>query len=166
MRSVTGRYFSGTRHECGKLAALHELAHDVRGEVVEISAAHERAAREHLLHELGRRLDPAQAQARREDLRKGAERAQAMDSALRKHLSGIARWQKPAGGYFFWLELPEGADSSALEAAARAAGTGFLPGTFCSTSGGLRHCIRLSFAHYTVPEIHEGIGRLARAFIK
>jgi 2-aminoadipate transaminase len=95
-----------------------------------------------------------------------AERAQAMDSALRKQLSGIARWQKPAGGYFFWLELPEGADSGALEAAARAAGTGFLPGTFCSTSGGLRHCIRLSFAHYTVPEIHEGIGRLARAFIK
>jgi len=95
-----------------------------------------------------------------------AERAQAMDVALRKQLSGIARWQKPAGGYFFWLELPEGADSSTLEAAARAAGTGFLPGTFCSMSGGLRHCIRLSFAHYTVPEIHEGIGRLARAFIK
>jgi 2-aminoadipate transaminase len=95
-----------------------------------------------------------------------AERAQAMDAALRKQLSGIARWQKPAGGYFFWLELPEGADSGALEAAARAAGTGFLPGTFCSTSGGLRHCIRLSFAHYKVPEIHEGIGRLARAFIK
>ena len=40
-----------------------------------------------------------------------AERAQAMDAALRKHLSGIARWQKPAGGYFFWLELPEGADA-------------------------------------------------------
>ena len=39
-----------------------------------------------------------------------AERAQAMDSALRKHLAGIARWQKPGGGYFFWLELPEGAD--------------------------------------------------------
>ena len=64
-----------------------------------------------------------------------AERAQAMDAALRKHLSGIARWQKPAGGYFFWLELPEGADAAALEAAARAAGTGFLPGTFCSIVG-------------------------------
>ena len=39
-----------------------------------------------------------------------AERAQAMDAALRKHLAGVARWQKPGGGYFFWLELPEGAD--------------------------------------------------------
>ena len=89
-----------------------------------------------------------------------AERAQAMDSALRKHLSGVARWEKPGGGYFFWLELPEGADASALEAGARAAGTGFLPGSACSMAGGQRHCLRLSFAHYSVPDIHEGIARL------
>jgi DNA-binding transcriptional MocR family regulator len=95
-----------------------------------------------------------------------AERAEAMDAALRKHFDGIARWTKPGGGYFFWLELPEGADAGALEAAARAAGTGFLPGTACSIGGGLRHCLRLSFAHYTVPEIHDGIARLRKAFIK
>ena len=95
-----------------------------------------------------------------------ADRAQAMDTALKKHFNSIARWQRPGGGYFFWLELAEGADAGALEAAARAAATGFLPGTACSISGGLRHCLRLSFAHYGVPEIHEGIGRLARAFIK
>ena len=95
-----------------------------------------------------------------------AERAQAMDVALRKHLAGVARWQKPGGGYFLWLELPEGADCAGLEAAARAAGTGFLPGSACSTTGGLRHCLRLSFAHYTVPDIHEGIARLRRAFVK
>ena len=89
-----------------------------------------------------------------------------MDVALRKHLGGIAHWRKPAGGYFFWLELSEGADAGALEAAARAAGTGFLPGTACSSSSGLRHCLRLSFAHYSVPEIHEGIARLERAFVR
>jgi DNA-binding transcriptional MocR family regulator len=95
-----------------------------------------------------------------------AERAQAMDAALRKHLAGVARWQKPGGGYFFWLELPEGANVPALEARARAAGTGFLPGSFCSTGGGLVHCMRLSFAHYSVADIHEGVARLARAFGK
>jgi 2-aminoadipate transaminase len=93
-----------------------------------------------------------------------AERAQAMDAALRRYLSNVARWQKPGGGYFFWLELPEGANIPALEARARTAGTGFLPGSFCSMCGGLGHCMRLSFAHYTVPDIHEGIARLARAF--
>lgn len=95
-----------------------------------------------------------------------AERAEAMDLALRRHLSGIARWTRPGGGYFFWLELPQGADAAALEPAARAAGTGFLPGGACSATGGLQHCLRLSFAHYSVPDIHEGIARLGRAFAR
>jgi DNA-binding transcriptional MocR family regulator len=94
-----------------------------------------------------------------------AERAAAMDAALRRHLGGVARWSRPGGGYFFWLELPEGADAGNLEAAARAAGTGFLPGSFCSVDGSLRHCMRLSFAHYGVADIHEGIARLRRALI-
>ena len=34
-----------------------------------------------------------------------AARAQAMDTALKKHFNSIARWQRPGGGYFFWLEL-------------------------------------------------------------
>ena len=95
-----------------------------------------------------------------------AERAQAMDAALRTHLSGVLRWEKPGGGYFFWLELPEGADAAALMAAAGTAGTGFLPGSACSVAGGLRHCLRLSFAHYSVADIHEGIARLSRAFVR
>jgi DNA-binding transcriptional MocR family regulator len=95
-----------------------------------------------------------------------AERAAAMDSALRKHLGGVARWSRPGGGYFFWLELPEGADAGSLEATARAAGTGFLPGSYCSVDGGLRHCLRLSFAHYGVADIHEGVARLRKAFIQ
>ncbi|MEX0734833.1 MAG: PLP-dependent aminotransferase family protein [Steroidobacteraceae bacterium] len=95
-----------------------------------------------------------------------AARAEAMDAALQTHLGGIATWQKPQGGYFFWLELPARLDAGELQAAARAAGTGFLPGTACSTAGGLANCLRLSFAHYSVPEIHEGIARLKRAFVR
>lgn len=92
-----------------------------------------------------------------------AARAEAMDTALRKHLDGIARWEKPLGGYFFWLNLRDDADAAGFEAAARAAGTGFLPGTACTTAGGLKQSLRLSFAHYQVPDIHEGIARLGRA---
>ena len=54
-------------------------------------------------------------------------------------------------------------DIAAIEARARAAGTGFLPGSACATAGGLGHCLRLSFAHYTVPDIQEGIARLGQA---
>ncbi|MGH8130857.1 MAG: PLP-dependent aminotransferase family protein [Steroidobacteraceae bacterium] len=93
-----------------------------------------------------------------------AARAEAMDTALGKHFSGIASWRRPEGGYFFWLELPGQADVAAFEAAAREAGTGFLPGVACSTAAGLKHCLRLSFAHYSVPDIHDGIARLRRAW--
>ena len=95
-----------------------------------------------------------------------AARAQAMDEALQTHFGGIATWQKPLGGYFFWLDLPGGVVAAELQEAARVAGTGFLPGTACSTAGGLRNGLRLSFAHYPVPEIHEGIARLKRAFVR
>jgi len=95
-----------------------------------------------------------------------AERAAAMDAALTKHLRGRLRWQKPAGGYFFWLELPAGEDAADLAAAARAAATGFLPGAVCSAHGGLKHCLRLSFAHYSVADIQDGIARLARALAR
>ncbi len=92
-----------------------------------------------------------------------AARAEAMDTALRTHLGDVVTWQKPQGGYFFWLELPSLADAAELQAAARGAATGFLPGTACSTGAGLKNCLRLSFAHYAVPDIQEGIARLAKA---
>lgn len=95
-----------------------------------------------------------------------AARAEAMDEALQTHFGGIATWQKPLGGYFFWLELPGGVVAADLQEAARAAGTGFLPGSACSTAGGLGNGLRLSFAHYPVPEIHEGIARLKRAIAR
>ena len=91
-----------------------------------------------------------------------AARAEAMDLALHKHLAGFARWRKPAGGYFFWLELAAGVDAGTLQDTARAAGTGFLAGAACCTSEGLKNCLRLSFAHYSVPDIHEGVARLSR----
>jgi 2-aminoadipate transaminase len=95
-----------------------------------------------------------------------AERADAMDASLKKHLRGRLRWGKPAGGYFFWLELPPGEDAAGFAAAARAESTGFLPGAACSAEGGLRHCLRLSFAHYSVADIQDGIARLARALAR
>ena len=89
-------------------------------------------------------------------------RAAAMDEALHQHMGGIATWQKPEGGYFFWLTLPAHVNAVALQAAARKARTGFQAGTNCSSVGGLQNCLRLCFAFYTVPEIREGVARLGR----
>jgi len=95
-----------------------------------------------------------------------AARAEAMDTALRKHLGGIATWQKPQGGYFFWLELPAHMEAGDFQAAARETGSGFMPGASCSTAAGLKNCLRLSFAHYTPADIHDGIARLRRAIVQ
>lgn len=85
-----------------------------------------------------------------------------MDAALHRHVGDAARWRKPDGGYFFWLEMTRGTDAAALLAAAEKAQVGFLPGSRCSIDNGLGHCLRLSFAHYGAELIEEGIARLGR----
>ena len=93
-----------------------------------------------------------------------ARRVEVMDEALQEHFFGIARWQKPLGGYFFWLEFDDAIDTTALRPAADAFQTGFQPGQNSSSRGALRNCLRLSFAHYGEDDIRRGIERLARLF--
>lgn len=92
-----------------------------------------------------------------------ASRADVMEAALHRHVGSSATWTRPAGGYFFWLTLPDGADCSRLRAKANSAGVGFQPGRVFGESGALRRSLRLSFAHYTAEAIEVGISRLGRA---
>jgi DNA-binding transcriptional MocR family regulator len=87
-------------------------------------------------------------------------RAEAMDDALSSEFGSLVTWQKPQGGYFFWLEFAAGTDIAALRDAARERETGFQPGSAFSSCGGLSNCMRLSFAHYPADDIAEGIRRI------
>lgn len=89
-------------------------------------------------------------------------RLEAMDQALQQHLGGIARWRKPGGGYFFWLEMPEHFDAVATRQKAPSFQTGFSAGPVFSSRGQYGNFIRLSFAHYNEEQIAEGIARIAR----
>lgn len=89
-------------------------------------------------------------------------RCAAMDRSLHALLGDRARWNRPDGGYFFWLELDHAIDTLALKEQALASGTGFQPGSVFSCDDGFAHFIRLSFAHYSEQEIATGIERLAR----
>ena len=93
-----------------------------------------------------------------------SRRVDVMHASLQEHFSGMARWRKPGGGYFFWLEFAEGIDTTALRAAADRFQTGFQPGRNSSSRGALNNCLRLSFAHYGEDEIRTGVARLARLF--
>jgi DNA-binding transcriptional MocR family regulator len=86
-------------------------------------------------------------------------RRDAMLEALDRELAGRARWNHPAGGYFLWLELPDGADASALLARATDGGVTFVPG---ADFGGPPASARLAFSFVSPGEIDEGVRRLAR----
>jgi 2-aminoadipate transaminase len=88
-----------------------------------------------------------------------AARRDAMLEALGETLPN-ARWSRPEGGYFIWLELPSHVDSAALIARAESAGVTFVKG---SDFGGPSNTARLAFSFVTPDEIHEGVRRLAAA---
>jgi 2-aminoadipate transaminase len=85
-------------------------------------------------------------------------RRNAMLEALERELPD-ARWSRPEGGYFIWLELPGDAGAAALLDRAAAAGVSFVPGV---DFGGTANSARLAFRFVSLDEIDEGVGRLAR----
>ncbi|MEO0423690.1 MAG: PLP-dependent aminotransferase family protein [Pseudomonadota bacterium] len=90
-----------------------------------------------------------------------AARAQVMGDALTHGLGNSAvRWRQATGGYFYWLHLPQDCKTDALLANSREAGVGFHPGKLFSAAGEQGNTLRLSFAHYPVGEVEEGIKRL------
>ena len=84
-------------------------------------------------------------------------RRDAMLEALERELQD-ACWSRPEGGYFIWLELPDGTDAGALLERASAAGVTFVPGT---DFGGAPNTARLAFSFVSPDEIKEGVRRLA-----
>jgi 2-aminoadipate transaminase len=87
-----------------------------------------------------------------------------MHEALQTHLGDLVHYERPSGGFFFWLEMVDGRDTAELLPAAHQKGVGYQPGIKFSSQDGLRHFIRLSFAFYDVGEIEMGIGRLGKLF--
>jgi DNA-binding transcriptional MocR family regulator len=91
------------------------------------------------------------------------QRITGLAEALQQHLPATIRFNKPEGGYFFWLTLPEGIDGQRLLQTAVSHKVGFQPGVNFSNQGSLTNYIRLSFAFYNEAELVEGVQRLARA---
>jgi 2-aminoadipate transaminase len=112
-----------------------------------------------LLEEYGRRglLDKQIARARL----LYRERRDALVAALDRHLAGSARWTRPEGGFFAWLELPVGGDSVQVAGRALEEGVAVVPGPPFFADGGGERFVRLSFSRVADHEIEEGVRRLA-----
>jgi DNA-binding transcriptional MocR family regulator len=90
------------------------------------------------------------------------ERATALCAALAEHLPD-ARFVAPEGGYFLWIDLPEGADVAAMFDAAAARGVQFVKGTDFVLDGG-GSSLRLAYSGVTPSQIEEGVRLLGQAY--
>ena len=91
-----------------------------------------------------------------------AERVQLLTAALAEHLPD-ARYVAPEGGYFMWVELPEGTDVHTLFAAAQEREVAIVKGTDFLLEGG-ENTLRLAYSGVTADQIDEGVRRLADAY--
>jgi 2-aminoadipate transaminase len=89
----------------------------------------------------------------------------AMQAALERHLPAGCHWQKPTGGMFFWVRLPEGVDAMRLLDVALEQGVAFIPGAPFYANDAEKHAntLRLSFVTVSPVQIDKGIAALARA---
>jgi 2-aminoadipate transaminase len=91
-----------------------------------------------------------------------AKRAMTLQNALQRDLPQ-AKFVAPQGGYFMWVELPEGTDVDALFKLANELGVAFVKGTDFLLEGG-KNTLRLAYSGVTPEQIDEGVARLAEAF--
>ena len=89
------------------------------------------------------------------------ERVALLTAALEREIPD-AKFQAPDGGYFMWVELPEGTSVAELFEAAAARGVQFVKGSDFLLEGG-ENALRLAYSGVTADEIDEGITRLAEA---
>jgi len=87
-------------------------------------------------------------------------RLEVMDAALK---SLLVHYQKPEGGYFFWLELPNNLAADTLLDVAKKHGVNFQIGTKFSVRGELKNYLRLCFAYYDEADLTEGVRRLGES---
>jgi 2-aminoadipate transaminase len=89
------------------------------------------------------------------------ERRDATLDALDRLMPPGCRWTRPGGGFYVWLQLPEGIDAKAMLPRAISARVAYVPGTGFYADGSGAQFARLCYAFPTPDRIREGIRRLA-----
>ncbi len=90
------------------------------------------------------------------------ERRDATAEALERHIPD-ATFVKPQGGYFLWVDLPEGSDVAALARGAEERGVVFVKGSDFLIEGG-DSSLRIAYSAVPPDQIEEGIARVADAY--
>jgi len=86
-----------------------------------------------------------------------------MESALAETLQGRVKWTSPRGGFFLWIELPEGADDRELFERAIEEKVSFVLGSAFFVNGEGHNFARLAFSGTSQEQIKDAVARLAKA---
>jgi 2-aminoadipate transaminase len=88
------------------------------------------------------------------------ERRAAMNCALSDHMPSGVKWHVPSGGIFFWIDLPDGLDATALLIKClEEQNVAFLPSQAFSR-GNAKSGMRLNFSHPTPDQLVDGVRRV------
>ena len=85
------------------------------------------------------------------------KRAEAMATALNELLPEEVTFIAPRGGFYIWLQLPEGVDSTEILQIAIEKGVVFVSGKTFDPHGVKNNFIRLSYCNTSVEKINEGV---------
>ena len=90
-------------------------------------------------------------------------RRDAMLEAFEQELPEGTTWSTPNGGYFTWVDFPEGTDSAKLLDLATERGVTFVKGSDFYPREGGESSARLAFSFVSTDEIRDGVRLLAAA---
>lgn len=97
-----------------------------------------------------------------------SERCEVMLQAMQAHFPSYVQWNRPEGGMFIWVRLPQGANSLELLERAVAANVAFVPGAPFYATDPQANTLRLSFVTVAPEKIRTGIailGELCRSAV-
>lgn len=86
-----------------------------------------------------------------------------MLAAMEEHFPKCVKWEKPEGGLFIWVELPEGINAKDILDVCVENKVMFITGAMFYANGGVYNTLRLSFSWMQEDEIVEGIRRMGVA---
>ncbi|MDR6597390.1 PLP-dependent aminotransferase family protein [Saccharothrix longispora] len=89
------------------------------------------------------------------------ERRDAAVSALEQHMPRGSTWNKPNGGFYVWVTVPEGVNTKAMLPRAITQRVAYASGTGFYTDGLGSRQLRISYCYPTPERIREGVRRLA-----
>jgi 2-aminoadipate transaminase len=92
------------------------------------------------------------------------QQCEAMLAALDREMAGLGlTWNRPVGGMFLWVQLPQGMKAIPLLDKAVGKGVAFVPGSAFYAGAANESTLRLSFVTATVDQINTGMAALAAA---